>query len=322
MADQAATASRATAKWLLIRRVALALYFAVIVGYLVIEGVPTGRFLLMSSIGVGLALTAIGRGWNALIGLVLDWLPFSVVLMVYDFSRGLTHLVGMPVQDADVAHAERWLFGGTVPTIWLQQHFASPTSVRWYDALATLIYISHFLVTPVIAALLWLRDRAAWFSFVVRVVVLSVAGLATYVFFPEAPPWLAAQHHYIGPVARLSARGWIWLHANHVQSLLTEAQESGSNPVAAMPSLHTAFATLVVLFIGSRLRSRWRWLLALYPAAMGLVLVYTGEHYVIDVAAGVVYAVGVHLLVSRWEARRAATALLLAAGSREAVRIG
>jgi hypothetical protein len=270
---------------------------------------------------VGLALTSIGRGWNSLIAVVLDWLPFSVVLMTYDFSRGLTHLVGMPVQEGDVVHAEQWLFGGTVPTVWLQQHFYSPTSVRWYDALATLIYVSHFLVTPILAALLWLRDRVAWFSYVVRVVTLAVAGLVTYVFFPEAPPWMAAQHGYIDPVARLSARGWIWLHANHVQALLTEAQESGSNPVAAMPSLHMAFATLVALFIGSRMRSRLRWLLALYPLSMGLVLVYTGEHYVVDVAAGVVYALVAHLVISRWEARRRAAAIALAADSPEALRV-
>jgi membrane-associated phospholipid phosphatase len=37
---------------------------------------------------------------------------------------------------------------------------------------------------------------------------------------------------------------------------------------------------------------------------MGLALVYLGEHYVVDVVAGVVYALVVHLLVSRWERAR------------------
>jgi membrane-associated phospholipid phosphatase len=108
----------------------------------------------------------------------------------------------------------------------------------------------------------------------------------------------------IGPVIRASARGWIWLHVNHAGNLLSEGQVA-SNPVAAMPSLHTAFATIIALFIAARLRSRWRWLCALYPLAMGCALVYLGEHYVVDLLAGVVYALAVHLLISWWERRRA-----------------
>jgi membrane-associated phospholipid phosphatase len=85
---------------------------------------------------------------------------------------------------------------------------------------------------------------------------------------------------------------------------LAKAQTDGSNPVAAMPSLHTAFATLVALTIAARFRSRWRYLLVLYPVAMGFTLVYCGEHYVLDLVAGVVYALAAHFALNRWEARR------------------
>jgi membrane-associated phospholipid phosphatase len=294
-------------QWRLIRRCSAFAYFAGLAALIATDGVPTGRITLMGIIVLGLALSCLGRGWRAFGQVLIDWLPFTVVLMVYDLSRGLASAVGMPLHEADVAHLERTLFGGTVPTVWLQHHFYSPTSVHWYDAAATLIYTSHFLATPILAAVLWLRDRTAWLSYVTRVVILSLAGLATYVLFPEAPPWLASQHHVIGPVARLSARGWEWLHLGHVKALLASAQRDGSNPVAAMPSLHTALATMVALYVGARLHSRWRWLLVLYPLAMGISLVYLGEHYVIDVVAGVLYALAVHTLVSRWEQGRPLT---------------
>ena len=58
------------------------------------------------------------------------------------------------------------------------------------------------------------------------------------------------------------------------------------NKVAAMPSLHTGIAALVAFYAISRLRSPARWLLLLYPAAMGLALCYFGEHYVIDEIVG------------------------------------
>ena len=72
-----------------------------------------------------------------------------------------------------------------------------------------------------------------------------------------------------------------------------------------MPSLHIAFAMLVALMLGSLIGSRWRYLLALYPVAMGFTLVYCGEHWVLDLVAGVGYAVLVHVGLTRWEARRA-----------------
>ena len=73
---------------------------------------------------------------------------------------------------------------------------------------------------------------------------------------------------------------------------LTEAGQAGSNPVAAMPSLHAGAALLVALFLWPSVsravaRSRWR----RTPSRWALTLVYTGEHYVVDVLAGWAVAV-------------------------------
>lgn len=291
-------------RWRRIRRATAVAYFAALIAVIVTSGVPTGRLSLMAIIILGLAISSLGYGWRRLMRVVIDWLPFTLVLTVYDLSRGVATALSMPLHESDIASAESWLFGGTNPTIWLQEQFYTPATVHWYDALATLVYTSHFLATPILAAVLWLRNRALWAAYVTRVVLLAFTGLVTYVLFPEAPPWLAARDGLLDPIARLSARGWIWLHAGHVEQLLDNAQRDGSNPVAAMPSLHVAFATLVALCIATRLTGRWRYLLALYPVAMGLVLVYTGEHYVLDLVAGVAYALVVHAVVSRWERSR------------------
>jgi len=296
-------AGRDERRWHRIRRYAAAGYAAALVVVVVVAGVPTDRGSLLLIILAGIGIPCLGRGWRAFGRALLDWLPFTAVLVVYDVSRGIADGLGMPLHVSDVAAADRDLFGGTVPTVWLQQHFLDPGSPHWYDALATLIYTSHFIATPVVAAVFWLRSRDVWKGFISRVIVLSLAGLVTYVLFPAAPPWYAAREGVIEPVIRASSRGWLWLHVNHAGNLLSEGQ-AASNPVAAMPSLHTAFATLIALYVGSRLRSRWRLLLALYPLAMGLALVYLGEHYVVDLAAGVVYAVGVHFAMNAWTRRR------------------
>jgi membrane-associated phospholipid phosphatase len=290
-------------RWQRIRRRAGIGYILALVALVVVVGVPTDRGSLLLIILVGLGVTCLGRTWAAFGRVLLDWLPFTIVLVVYDVSRGLADWVGLPLHEGDVAAADRFLFGGTVPTVWLQQHLLHPGSPQWYDAAATLIYTSHFLATPIVAAVLWMRDRQRWLAFITRVIALSLAGLVTYVLFPAAPPWYAARDGVIGPVIRASSRGWIWLHVNHAGNLLSEGQVA-SNAVAAMPSLHTAFATIIALFLAQRVHSRWRWLFALYPIAMGCALVYLGEHYVVDVLAGVVYALIVHFLVRRWESRR------------------
>jgi membrane-associated phospholipid phosphatase len=76
------------------------------------------------------------------------------------------------------------------------------------------------------------------------------------------------------------------------------------NDVAAMPSLHGGYSFLFALFLWS-FTKRWRWLLALYPLAMGFTLVYSGEHYVVDILMGWLYAWLVHLGWTKWEATKA-----------------
>ncbi len=293
-------------RWRAIRRAAFGSYAAALTWYVVTQGVPTGRAILAVIIVTGLSLTSVGRGWRATGQVLIDWLPFTAVLMLYDQTRGLADRLGIGLHERDILDAEKWLFGGTEPTVWLQHHMYNPAHVYWYDALCTLVYTSHFVATPVMAAILWLRDRALWLRYISRVVILSFAGLVTYCLFPEAPPWMAARDGLSAPVERLSARGWIWLHAGNLDDLLARAQNEGSNAVAAMPSLHLALAVLIAIMVGTRLRSRWRFLLALYPAAMGFTLVYCGEHYVLDLIAGVAYALAVHYGMNAWEARRRA----------------
>ncbi|RNI21626.1 phosphatase PAP2 family protein [Flexivirga caeni] len=287
--------------WSRIRWALFAVYLAAIVLWSVRHHVETGRVQLMSMAVVGVGISVIGRGWRAAGRLLLDWVPFALVLMLYDATRGLVTTLGVPVHEADSAHAEAWLFDGHIPAVWLQQQLYDPGQVHWYDALCTLVYTSHFIATPALAAVLWVRNRERWKAFVTRVIVLSLAGLITYTVFPEAPPWMASRDGYIGTVLRLSARGWEYLHVNQFHELVSRAQGRGSNPVAAMPSLHLAFSVIVAVAIMRGIRSRLRWLLLLYPAVMAFTLVYTGEHYVIDLIAGVVYAAAVEFSVPRVE---------------------
>ncbi|TMK69445.1 MAG: inositol phosphorylceramide synthase [Actinobacteria bacterium] len=158
-----------------------------------------------------------------------------------------------------------------------------------------------------VAGLLWARDRAAFRRFANRVVALALAGLATYIAFPAAPPWMAGETGLLEGVHRTTSDGWSVLGTG-TAGLFSEGQAS-VNLVAAVPSLHSAFTALVAMFLWRRVRPWVRPLLALYPLAMGLTLIATGEHYFFDVLLGWLYAGAVMAACAWWERRRAACPL-------------
>ncbi|HET8565531.1 MAG TPA: phosphatase PAP2 family protein [Solirubrobacterales bacterium] len=232
---------------------------------------------------------------------MLDWLPIVAVLWAYDLSRGAADSLGIGVHYHPMIDFDRFLFG-EAPAVRLQEWLYDPRVVHWWDVAFTLVYTSYFIVPFVLAGWLWVRDRLGFQRFTRRLVTLALAGLATYILFPAAPPWMAGETGLIGEVHRSTARGWEVLGIGTAE-LFSEGQ-AASNMVAAVPSLHAAFTMLVALFLWGRVRPRLRPLLLLYPLAMGLTLIATGEHYFFDVALGWAYAAAVMAAWAWWERRR------------------
>ena len=253
------------------------------------NGLPTDRVVLLGWGLTGLVAHAAVDGWRRVARLLAEWLPVAALLLAYDATRGLADGLGMPVHVTELVGADRWVGGGVLPTIWLQRALDGD----WWKALAALVYGSHFVVTPLLLCVLWVRNRPLWGRYVRLVLALSAAGLATYVLYPAAPPWLAAKDGVIPPIHRLSATGWDVLGLPHAGALLTDSQGQ-VNQVAAVPSLHTAFAVLTCLVLLPVARRVWqRAALVGYAVLMPLVLVWAGEHYVVDTLLGAGYAVAV-----------------------------
>ncbi|MGN6587966.1 MAG: phosphatase PAP2 family protein [Solirubrobacterales bacterium] len=291
------------ASWAVVRPYALGLYFLALVLWSAHYGIPVQRELVVLWICGALACASIGRPPREILRLVIDWLPIVVVLGVYDFTRGAADSLGIGVHYHAMIDFDRFFFG-EVPTVWLQRHLYDPRAVQWWDVAFSLVYTSYFIVPFALAGILWARDRLAVLAFMRRLVTLALAGLATYIAFPAAPPWLASEMGLIGEVHRSSSRGFEALGVG-TASLFSEGQKV-SNLVAAVPSLHAGFTMLVALFLWGRVRPRLRPLLLLYPLAMGLTLIATGEHYFFDVVLGWLYAGAATGAWSWWESRRKA----------------
>ncbi len=278
---------------------AYAVVLAVFVGWI---GMPLDRYQQMWWLLLGMSAAQVGRGMAQWRRMLRDWLPFFAALLVYDYTRGVSDTMGRPVLVGGLVDAEKWLTGGYVPTVVLQEHFYDPLTVHWYDVVASLVYTSHFVVAWALAAVLYVRSRPLWVGYARRVLTLTFAGLLTYALVPAAPPWYAWQAGLIdGSMSRITGRGLAELGLHSAGTLLQHAQ-AGVNLVAALPSLHSGTAMLIALWAWPLLRSWWlRVLVMSYPVAMGLTLVYTGEHYVVDVLMGWAYAAATIVGCTAWE---------------------
>ncbi|MGV9678693.1 phosphatase PAP2 family protein [Nocardia sp. NPDC003482] len=286
-----------------IRALARVLYLIALVGAIASGALPGGRVQEAAWILAGIVAFTIDRPWRDHVRVVLDWLPLIGALLIYDYTRDLADTLGMPVRIEEIVRVERWLFGGTIPTVWLQDHLAAHGQ-PWWTPIIGVVYTTHFIVPWALAAIFYVRSRPLWARYMRRVLILSYLALLTYILLPAAPPWYAGRVGALGEnVRRISGFG---LGAVDPRVSAAWLEEHG-NYVAALPSLHTAFAVLVAVTLWP-LVHRW-WLrvpIAAFPAAMAFTLVYGGEHYVVDVLLGVVYVVATELLARWWERRRAA----------------
>jgi hypothetical protein len=238
-----------------------------------------------------------------------DWSIFLIAILAWQVLQGLSG-ANTPIKPhvTEMINFDRLVFFGTLPTIWLQQHFYHPGHLRWYDIVATSLYFMHFIVPLGFAFVLWFWRRPVFQQFMRSFFILAFAGFVTFVLYPAAPPWLAGMWHFIPPVHRILTPGmrffggsqslsglytWLWTHG-------------GWDLFGAVPSEHAAFPFLCFLY-ARQVWHRAGWLLLVYSAGVWVSVVYLGEHYVMDVVVGVAYAALAYAIVRlaiAWRARR------------------
>ena len=155
----------------------------------------------------------------------------------------------------------------------IQQAFEG---IPYAPALLGLLYVTlHFAGTAV--ALTWIhRKHPDRFPLVRTTFVIATAlALVGYVFFPAAPPRLAE----LGFSDTVTHSTGLDLSSDLLGALY--------NPFAAVPSLHFGYALIIGVALATIAERRWvRVLGGLYPAAMLLIIVATGNHFFVDAALG------------------------------------
>lgn len=215
------------------------------------------------------------------------WAVYLVGVLLFSHLRAFADGAGMPVQTDYVVTLEKAIFGGGIPTVWLQEQLYTLGNTGPLEWLALGTHVSFFMLPLTVAAVIWRAQPEGFRPFVSAMLLTVFIALPFFVLLPTAPPWIAAQQGDIAPVLRLVALGFTDISSD---AFATANEVVGDNPVAAMPSLHMGVAVLVAL-------AAWRGprpvalIGAAYPVLMAFALMYTGEHWGTDLIAGTLIAV-------------------------------
>jgi membrane-associated phospholipid phosphatase len=270
---------------------------AVAVAYLgVASGVMIWRGISVSPDYLLLLLIPIALLSGRFFRFLGDWVPFIALFLGWEAMRGIAGSSGIQPHVGDVASIDRWLFAGHLPTQVFQDTIGRLGLSRAADYVATVVYFGHFVIPVAVGITLWLVDRTQFLRFTTALLALAFGAFVIYLLVPTAPPWYAQDHGVIDGVRHVMGSTLPSAVSPYYQSL-------NPNPVAALPSLHAAFPFLG--FLALRKNFPRGSLLALAWAVMvWFSVIYLGEHYLVDVAGGILaawatWAVMTHVVVPR-----------------------
>jgi len=235
---------------------------------------------------------------------LFDWSPFIGLWIAYDFMRGIVDDLAGKIHVLEPYLIEERLFagwfGGKIPNFWwVEVQRAQPDAdwIGFLDNLCSGFYAMHMAAPIVLAWIFWntLKDREIFYRFMIPFSLVTWLSFFTYFVYPAAPPWYVLDFGFIQPEPSFKGAGagnliaadqWIGLP-------LFESAYKHLNPnkFAAIPSLHSAFPLVILIFALKRFG--WRaFPVAIYPLGVWFSAVYLNHHYFIDIILAWVYVAG------------------------------
>jgi hypothetical protein len=214
------------------------------------------------------------------------WLELLTILWLGWVYDAITNLAPLRL-DSALAHArgvlslERTLHIDPELSLdrWLAGHHTLGLVISdYYDN-------AHFVVTLGLLGWLWWRRADIYRPLRNSLVLVNLIAFVFFWRYPVAPPRMLAG--FTDVVSSTHAFG----------SWHTGALASQANELAAMPSLHMAWAVWCSMVIWKATKRAWARVLALvYPCLTGFAVLSTGNHFVLDVLAGIA-AMGLSVLI-------------------------
>jgi membrane-associated phospholipid phosphatase len=178
---------------------------------------------------------------------------------------------------------DRALGCGSLPNARLQRALARLGRVKAIDRVLTWAHWLWFFEPYLALSFILLRHNERFPRAARQLAAVFDIGCVVYFIAPTAPPWWSSDHGLTDEEVRrimveVGEETWGSAWPGMYEAL-------GGNPWAAMPSLHFATALTMALALAEAgpLEGLAGWG---YALTLGFALVYLGEHYVTDLAAG------------------------------------
>jgi hypothetical protein len=186
---------------------------------------------------------------------------------------------------------------------------------RWLAGHATLgsiasyyYFFTHGAVTLAVLVLLWWLDAPLYRRLRTRLVIVNLIAFVVFWRYPLAPPRMFPGRGFIDVIG----------HSHSLVSWSSGALVDDADQLAAMPSLHVAWALWSGIALWQLFRRRTIVALAvLYPLTTTFVVLATANHYVLDVLAGAATLALAFVLARAFDRLRAGAP---AAGARSPAR--
>jgi|GEM_PF-702523 len=228
-----------------------------------------------------------GRAPVWLEALVVIWL-----IWLYDQINDLAPLrrIAALHNAAGVLALERSL--NIAPELGLDRWMAAHATV---GLIASYYYVAaHFFVTFGLLGYLWWRKPRMYRPLRTQLVIINLIGFVIFWLYPVAPPRMLANDGFRDIIVLTQAVG------NFHQGGLA----STADQYAAMPSLHLAWAVWSAVVLWTVCRRRIvRAIAVAYPLVTAFVVIATGNHFLLDVFAGIMVAataIAIELAAVRW----------------------
>jgi len=230
---------------------------------------------------------------NSLI-IARDWIPFVVLIGVYETLRDYTGLIRTDSIDKYLYQIDISLFG-IEPTVWIQR-FAHPFLTDYFA-----FFYTQYLILPLILGLwLYLKDRREDFQELsIALIIVLYGGFILYCIFPAGPP-----RHFQPLLSQfdpkvLPSLGFFSWSQQHMDSMTVIITRS------SFPSLHCALSCTALLY-AYRFGNLWPrhprtlvWIYLVPVVSLWISTVYLRHHWIPDIAAGILLACGVYFLSPR-----------------------
>jgi len=210
---------------------------------------------------------------------------FSPILFVFLIYQSLGDLIPSLHSDIDpwLIRIDFSLFG-VHPTLWMERW-----TVPWLTDIMSIAYVSYYFLPVILIVLLYLQQRTADLELSLFVLIFGYyVSFVSYILFPAIGPRFTLSHLQVVPLDGSFLTDFIRDTLNTLEH----------NKRDCMPSGHTQIVLMVLC-----LTRRYERLLfyLFFPIICGLILstIYLRYHYIVDVFAGGVFAVGCILIGPR-----------------------